>query len=137
MSEQDNVNVVQEAYNNFKNGNIKALVAQTTEDITWRLPKMENVPFSGTRTTPSGVAEFFALVGANQESLRFEPRETIAQGDKVVSLGSYQWRVKSTDREFGGDFCHVFTIRDGKIAAFHEYMDTAACNSAYQRAMSA
>jgi ketosteroid isomerase-like protein len=40
-------------------------------------------------------------------------------------------------REFSSDFCHVFTIRDGKIVDFHEYMDTAAATNAYRKAMSA
>lgn len=108
-----------------------------SEDVTWQLPELENVPFAGTRSTRAGVGEFFAQVGANQEVVEFEPRDLVAQGDKVVSLGHYQWGVKSTNHAFGGDFAHVFTIRDGKIVAFHEYMDTAAAAAAYRKAMSA
>src|ERR1700730_944850 len=137
MTEQENVAIVHQAYNNFKTGNIPALLELCSDDITWQLPQMENVPFGGQRATRAGVGEFFALVGANQDSLRFEPREAVAQGDKVVSLGYYRWRVKATGREFAGDFAHVFTIRHGKIVAFQEYTDTAACANAYQKAMSA
>jgi len=137
MIEQENVAIVYQAYTNFKNGNIPALLDLCSEDITWKLPQMENVPFGGLRTTRAGVGEFFALVDANQDSLSFEPRETVAQGDKVVSLGFYRWRVKATGREFEGDFSHVFTIRGGKIVAFHEYTDTAACANAYTKAMTA
>jgi ketosteroid isomerase-like protein len=137
MSERENVVIVHQAYNNFKTGNIQGLLDLLSDDVTWQLPEMENVPFGGERTTPAGVGEFFALVGANQEALRFEPREIVAQGDKVVSLGYYQWRLKATGREFDGEFAHVFTIRDGEIVAFHEYTDTAACANAYAKAMSA
>ena len=137
MSEQDNVAIVHQAYNNFKTGNIPALLDLCSDNITWQLPQMENVPFGGERTTRAGVGEFFALVGANQDSLRFEPNEAVAQGDKVVSLGYYSWRVKATGREFEGDFAHVFTIRNGKIVAFHEYTDTAAAEKAYAKAMTA
>jgi uncharacterized protein len=137
MSEQDNVAIVNQAYTHFKNGNIPALVAQCTDDIEWRLPEIEGVPFARTFNGPSGVAEFFALIDENQEPLSFEPRETIAQEDKVASLGAYHWRVKSTGREFRSDFCHLFTIRDGKISAFHEFTDTAAAANAYRKAMSA
>jgi ketosteroid isomerase-like protein len=137
MSEQDNIAIVQQAYTNFKTGNIPALLAQLSDDVEWQLPEMENVPFAGKFSGPTDVGEFFALVAANQEALSFEPRETIAQGDKVASLGFYQWRVKSTHREFSSDFCHVFTIRDGKVSGFQEYTDTAACADAYRKAMSA
>ena len=137
MSEQDNIAIVQQAYNNFQTGNIPALLGQLSDDVTWQLPEMENVPFSGKRTTPAGVGDFFSLIGDNEEPLRFEPREFVAQGDKVVSLGYYQWRLKANGREFDSDFAHVFTIRDGKVVAFQEYTDTAACAAAYQKAMNA
>jgi ketosteroid isomerase-like protein len=137
MSEQDNVAIVHQAYDNFKSGNIPALLELCADEITWQLPEMANVPFGGERRTRAGVGEFFALIDAHEEALRFEPNETVAQGDKVVSLGFYQWRVKSTGREFEGDFAHVFTIRNGKIVAFHEYTDTAACANAFTKAMTA
>jgi len=136
MSEQNKA-IVQQAYNNFKSGNIEALLNLMSDDIIWTLPEMEGVPFAGTRTGRAGVGEFFATVGALQEPLSFEARELIAEGDKVVTLGSYHWRVKASGREFSGDFAHAWTIRDGKATEFHEYTDTAACINAYRRAMSA
>lgn len=137
MSELENVAIVHAAYDNFKSGNIPALLDLCADNITWQLPEMTNVPFSGKRSTRAGVGEFFALVNANEEALRFEPNEIVAQGDKVVSLGFYQWRVKASGREFESDFSHVFTIRGGKIVAFQEYTDTAACTNAYARTMTA
>jgi ketosteroid isomerase-like protein len=136
MSEQ-NRGIVEQAYNNFKTGNIEALLNLMSDDVTWTLPEMAGVPFAGKRTGRASVAEFFATVGALQEPLKFEPRELIAEGDRVIGLGSYAWRVKSSGREFSGDFAHAWTIRDGKAIAFHEYTDTAACIAAHQKAMSA
>ena len=137
MSEHENVAIVYQAYDNFKAGNIPALLDLCSDDITWQLPQMENVPFGGRRASRARVGEFFALIDANEEALRFEPREIVAQGDKVVSLGYYQWRVKASGREFESDFAHVFTVQGGKIVAFHEYMDTAACANAYAKTMTA
>jgi ketosteroid isomerase-like protein len=136
MSER-NKSIVSQAYNNFKAGNIEALLNLFADDITWTLPEMYGVPFAGARTGRADVAEFFAAVGAAQDSLQFEPRELIAEGDKVIALGSYTWRVKANNRKFTSDFAHAWTIRNGKAIAFHEYMDTAACRDAYQKAMSA
>ena len=136
MSEQNKA-IVEQAYNNFKTGNIEALLDLMSDDITWTLPEMEGVPFAGKRTGRAAVAEFFASVNDSQEVLNFGPRELIAEGDKVVALGSYLWRVRANNREFGGDWAHVWTIRDGKAVEFQEYMDTAAGVSAYQKAMSA
>ena len=136
MSEQNKA-IVQQAYDNFKTGDIEGLLNLMSDDITWTLPEMEGVPFAGARTGRASVAEFFDSVGASQDVLSFEPRELIAEGDKVVALGSYSWRVRANGREFGGPFAHVWTIRDGKATEFQEYMDTAVAASAHQKAMSA
>ena len=137
MSEQDNTATVQQAYNNFKTGNIPGLLNQFSEDVTWQLPEIEGVSISGTRAGREGVKDFFATLARDQDVLEFEPREFVAQADKVVSLGHYSWRVKETGREFESDFVHVFTVRDGRIVAFREHFDTAVVAAAYQKAMSA
>lgn len=136
MSEQ-NTAVVQQAYHNFKTGNIQALLDLLSNDVTWQLPEVEGVAIAGKRSTRDGVTEFFATLARDQDVIEFEPREFVAQGDKVISLGHYRWRVKDTGREFASDFVHVFTIREGKIVAFREHFDSAAIAAAYQKAMSA
>lgn len=136
MSEQNKA-IVQQAYDNFKARNIAALLTILSDDISWTLPEMEGVPFAGKRTGRAAVGEFFAAVDGAQEVLSFEPRELLAEGDRVIVLGSYEWRVKANGREFGGDFAHVWTISEGKATAFQEYMDTAVCVNAHQKAMSA
>ncbi len=137
MSEQENIQVVQQAYQNFKTGNIGALLNSLTDDVTWQLPEIEGADFSGRRQGREKVGEFFSSLARQQDTLQFEPREFVAQNDKVVALGQYTWRVKDTGREYGGDWAHVFTVRDGKIAGFHEYMDSAAATKAYQKASAA
>ena len=131
MSEQENVAVVRRAYENFKGGNIGGILDSLTDDVDWRLPRVENMPFSGARSGRESVGGFFSQLADAQESLTFEPREFVAQGDRVVALGSYRWRVKKNGREYGGDWAHAFTVRDGKIAGFHEYMDSAAAGAAF------
>jgi ketosteroid isomerase-like protein len=132
MSEQDNTRVVQQAYQGFQAGDIPAILALMSETIEWRLPEIENVPFSGLRHGREGAGQFFASLAEHQDALRFEPREFVAQGDKVVVLGHYAWKVKRTGRTFECPFVHVFTLQDGRVAAFHEYMDTARAAAAYR-----
>jgi ketosteroid isomerase-like protein len=136
MSKQ-NTAIAQQAYENFKTGNIQALLDQLSDDVTWQLPEIKGVPLAGKRTGRDDVRDFFATVARDQEVLEFEPLEAVAQGDKVVSLGHYKWRVKETGREFESDFVHVFTIRQGKIVAFREHFDSAVVAAAYQKAMTA
>jgi hypothetical protein len=136
MSDQ-NTAIVQQAYTNFKTGDIPGLLDLLSDEVTWELPEIEGVAITGKRNGRDGVKEFFATLARDQEVVEFEPREFVAQGDRVVSLGDYKWRVKDTDREFASDFAHVFTIRDGKVTGFREYFDSAAVAAAYRKAMSA
>jgi len=133
MSENGNTNIVQNVYENFRAGEIKALLNLLSDDIEWQLPEIENVPFAGKRRGHEQMGQFFTSLVDTQEVQHFEPREFIVDGDKVVALGHYAWHVKSTGREFGGDFAHVFTLFNGKVIRFHEYMDTAAAAAAHRR----
>ena len=137
MNEQENTKVVQQAYDYFKSGNIQGVLGLMADDVDWRLPNIENMPHSGTRKGVEQVAEFFSTLAELQDTKQFDPKEYIAQGDKVVALGHYVWNVKATNREFESDFAHVFTVRDGKITGFDEYFDTTTATMAYQKAQTA
>jgi len=137
MSELENISVARQGYENFKTGSISSLLDQMADHVVWQLPDIEGVPLAGSRPGRAGVAEFFSTLARDQEAIEFDPHEFIAQGDKVISLGHYKWRVKETGREFESDFVHIFTIRDGKIVGFREHFDTAAAAAAYQKTMSA
>ena len=132
MGERENTELVHQAYQHFKNADIQSVLGLLSEDVEWTLFEIEGVPFSGTRRGPERVGEFFSEVFDTEEVLHFEPRELVAQGDKVVALGNYAWRVKSTGLEYETDFVHVFTVRDGKVARYQEFMDTAVVGAAYR-----
>ena len=44
MSEPENRRLVEQAYASFKAGDIPTLLESMSEDITWQLPEIENVP---------------------------------------------------------------------------------------------
>ena len=61
----------------------------------------------------------------------FEPREFIAQGDKVAVLGHYVGRAKPTGRSFETDWVMIFTLRNGLVTRFIEFADSAGINEAF------
>ncbi|HEX2183619.1 MAG TPA: nuclear transport factor 2 family protein [Rubrobacteraceae bacterium] len=126
MSEQENTELVQRAYGYFQSGDIPALLDSLSEDVEWQLPEVEDVPTAGRWHGREHVGQFFQALSDTEEVRQFEPREFVAQDDKVVALGHYAWQAKSTGREWESDFVHVFTVRDGRITRFQEYMNTAA-----------
>lgn len=127
MSEQENVQVVLSAYEAFGRGDLAAIMNLLTEDIEWRLPGAPDVlPFAGLRRGHAQVIEFFKIVGETIEFEQFETREFIAQGDKVIVLGRSLDRMKPTGRVAENEWAAAFILREGKIASYQIYEDTAA-----------
>jgi len=73
MSEHENRQLVEQAYANFKAGDIPTLLQSMSEDITWQLPEVENVPFAGKRQGRGAVGEFFSTLASLQDARSFEP----------------------------------------------------------------
>ena len=51
--------------------------------------------------------------------------ETIAQGDRVVGIGTTGWKNKATGKAFVTPIVIVTRWRDGRICEYSEYYDTA------------
>jgi hypothetical protein len=132
MQEAQNTKVVQDAYAAFQRGDIATLLTHFTPDIEWIgvYGAASHVPMSGVRRGTAGVTEFFKQVGENVKFSRFEPREFIAAGDKVVALGHYT-ATTPPGTIFDSDFAMVFTLANGKVTRFQEFMNAAALNTAF------
>ncbi len=126
LGARTNVDVVQETYEAVGRGDIPALLDHLTDDVDWALQGPSVIPFAGTRREREGVAAFFSLVGKNLEFQQFEPREFVVQGDTVVVVGYERSLIKPTGRTLEQEWAHVYTLRDGKIAKFRAFEDTAA-----------
>ena len=47
-------------------------------------------------------------------------------------LGDYAITLKKTGKKMESDWAHIFTIRDGKVTRFREFLDTAQAAEAYR-----
>ncbi len=55
-----------------------------------------------------------------------EPREYIAQGDRVLVVGFARGKVKATNQTFEDHWIFAITVKDGKLTNIREYIDTQA-----------
>lgn len=134
MNEEANKRVVRDGYNKFKNGDFRGFLKLCSPDIDWTVPEVENSPYTGPWHGRKSVEEFFSLMSDTQDITDFEPREFIAQGEKVVVLGRMTSTVRLTGRHYSTEWVHIFTIRNGKLNSFLEFYDTAAALRAFQMA---
>ena len=124
---QHNIELVQRGYAAFGNGDIDGLLATMHENIEWQTPGAKDLPTAGSRRGHAEVREFFKVIAELIEFESFEPQTFVADGDRVVVLGIDNFKVKGgSGKSLHEHWCHAFTIRDGSIVAFREYIDTAA-----------
>jgi ketosteroid isomerase-like protein len=131
MSEKENANLIEKSYESLRAGDVETLLSCFAKDVVWELPEMKNVPFAGVWRGHEAVRQFFGKVFELQDVLEFQPEEYFAKDDKVIALGHFKMRLKSTGREFSSLWAHVWTIRNHKVARFYEYVDTAVVSRAH------
>ena len=55
-----------------------------------------------------------------------EPREFVAQGDRVLVIGFARGRIKATNKAWEDYWIFAITVRNGKLTNIREYLDTQA-----------
>ena len=132
MSEQENERVVQQMYAAFGRGDVPGVLDTLADDIEWRIAGPSELPYAGIHRGRDEVAKFFETFGRAAEFEVFEPREYFSRGDKVVVLGHERQRVKATGQVVETEWAMVFTVSAGKIARFHNFVDTHAVAAAHR-----
>jgi ketosteroid isomerase-like protein len=132
MQESQNTTIVQDAYAAFLRGDVAAVLAVVDDAVTWQgvTGAHADVPMAGVRHGRDEVARFFQQVADHITFSRFEPQSYVAQGDRVVALGHYTGRT-SAGGDFDSDFAMIFTLRNGRIVEFQEFLDVAQFNAAW------
>jgi ketosteroid isomerase-like protein len=125
MNVQENVQIVKDAFAAIGRGDMQGLLALSAEDIEWIIPG-EDWPLAGTRRGHAGLADLFQTQSESMETTFMEPREFVAQGDRVFVVGFARGRVKATNKTWEDDWVFAMTVRNGKLTSIREYIDTQA-----------
>ena len=134
MSAEENTSLAQAAYQAFGRGDMVALAEVMADDIEWVVPgDPDENPDAGTFKGKEAVLGWFGGLASSLDFTTFEPHDFIAQNDKVVSLVYAEATVRNTGRLVVNHEAHVWTFRDGKVARFQIYFDTAAAAAAPRR----
>ena len=131
MNEKENTKIVQDMYAAYTRGDVPGILSHMDNSITFTVPGTQANPLAGTRRGLAAMKQFYADLASIVDLNVFEPREYIAQGNKVVVLVHYAGTFRSTGRRMEADSAMVWTLENGKVVRFQEYTDTeAAANAA-------
>jgi uncharacterized protein len=134
MSEQQNVDVVRQAYGAFGRGDLEGILALLDPQVAWRTPGPADLPTAGLRYGVNAVREWFGVLLTTFEITNFEPKDFLPQGDSVAVLGTSLDRVKATGNGSEFRWVHIFTVRNGRIVAFEERADVSAIVDEFRKA---
>ena len=124
MSTEKNTQTVKAFFAAIGRGDKEALLALVAEDIEWIIPGAD-WPLAGTRHEHAGLADLLETASKSIETST-EPREFVAQGDRVFVVGFARGKIKATNKTFEDDWIFAITVRDGKLTRIREYIDTQA-----------
>lgn len=130
MSTEKNVQTVKDFFAAIGRGDKEALLALAAADIEWIIPG-EDWPLAGTRHGHAGLADLLETASKSIETST-EPREFVAQGERVLVVGFARGRIKATNKTFQDDWVFAITVRDGQLTSIREYVDTQALARAAQ-----
>jgi uncharacterized protein len=124
MSTEKNVQTVKDFFAAIGRGDKEGLLALIAEDIEWIIPG-EDWPLAGTHRGHAGLADLLQTASKSIETST-EPRDFVAQGDRVLVVGFAKGKIKATNKTFEDHFVFAITVRDGKLTNIREYIDTQA-----------
>jgi ketosteroid isomerase-like protein len=123
MGEQS-VDVVRGVYEAFGRGDLPAVLGAMADDIEWH--EAEGMPYGGVYHGGEAVAQnVFGPITQDIPYFAVKPEEFIASGDAVAVVVRYTGAGKDTGKQLDLPVVHVWDVRNGKIAQFRQFIDTA------------
>lgn len=128
----DPITTVKAFYDAVASGDVPGVVKVLHPDLAWT--EAEGFPYySGTWRNPQDVVEKLLMpLMRDWADFSATPHDFIAQGDRVVTLGTYRGIFKATGKAMRAPFAHVWQIADGKLQQFDMYTDTLLVERARQ-----
>jgi uncharacterized protein len=129
-----NSKTVEAFYAAMGRGDIAAVIGAIDPGIVWNEAEnfvyADKSPYLGVEAVLTGL---FARLAGEWNGFSAVLQEIVDGGETVVALGRYGGVYKATGVKVDAQFVHVFRFKDGKVASFQQYTDTAQFKDAVSR----
>jgi len=125
-AKEKNVEIVQNLYSAFAKGDVPAVLEKFHPKIEWNeaenFPYADGNPYIGPQAVLEGV---FARLGGEWEYWNLtEQIYYEANSGEIIVTGRYKAKNKMTAKEINVQFVHMWTLNDGLVTKFQQYVDT-------------
>jgi uncharacterized protein len=107
---------------------MKTALGLMADGATWWVAG--NFPLSGTKSKTEFAALLEQIGGALPEGIRLTPKGFTAEGDRVA-VETESFARHSNGKIYQNQYHFLFEVRDGKIQAVREYLDTMHANDVF------
>jgi uncharacterized protein len=129
-----NSKTVEAFYAAMGRGDIPFIIGTLDPHIEWtegeNFVYADKSPYVGVDSVLTGL---FARLGGEWDGFSAVPHEIVDGSETVVALGRYGGVYKATGVKVNAQFVHVFRFKDGKVATFQQFTDTAQFKDAVSR----
>lgn len=126
VSDPNNVVVIDGLYKAFATGDIPTVLGAMDAKIEWNEAEGNKLaignPYIGPDAVLNGV---FAPLGANHEYFRLADIELHEMSNnQVLATLRYDAKFKESGKAYNAQVAHLWTLKNGKVVAFQQYVDT-------------
>ena len=108
----------------FSASNFEGGMALLADTATWWVGGMpDKFQMAGTKSKAEFMEMLTSMLGLLPGGLKLFPKSLVAEGDKVA-VETESYAETTTGRTYKNQYHFLFEVRDGKIQAVREYLDT-------------
>lgn len=124
--------IIENMYNAFAEGNIPVVLESMDENIVWNEAEgnayADGNPYKGPDAVLIGI---FSRLGADWENFKLEDIQLHEMANnKVLATLRYHGKNIKTGSLIDAQAAHLWTIKDGKVIGFQQYVDTKQLDAA-------
>ena len=126
LSNPDNVGIINSVYENFSKGDIPSVLGMMDPKIVWNEAESNSLadgnPYIGPDAVLAGV---FSRLGDKYASFSLQDIQLHDMANnQVLATLRYHAKMKTTEEEIDVQAAHLWSLKDGKIIGFQQYVDT-------------
>lgn len=130
ISSPENMGVIDTLYKAFAVGDIPSVLGSLDEKVVWNEAEgnayADGNPYIGPDAVLNGV---FARVGGEWDGFKLVDIELHdMSNNQVLATLRYNGAYKKTNKSIDAQVAHLWTLNDGKVIAFQQYVDTKQLN---------
>jgi steroid delta-isomerase-like uncharacterized protein len=126
VSDPNNVAIVDGVYKAFAIGDIPSVLGAMDAKIVWNEAESNSLADGNPYIGPDAILnDVFVRLGAMYDGFKLKNIKLHEMSDnQVLATLRYDATVKATGKKIDAQVAHLWTLKDGKVIAFQQYVDT-------------